>query len=331
MKLGSGRHIRFAILPAVCLYLLAAMAPIAVAETSHVAKARKAKVTGTITSRDGNTVNIADKKDGSTKIVNITDSTQIHRDGFWSDKTMNATALVPGLTVTAKGVTNEQGQIDAKNVSFRPDAFAITVAQEQQIIANKGAAGHAQTTADQGVANAATAQSSANQAQSTADQGVASAQIANSAAAANAVAVQAVNKRVSDLGDYTTVASAGVYFANNSYKLNDNGKAALNELISSNSNVNGYRVEIAGYTSNTGGAKYNQRLSEQRAAAVAQYLRENAGVPMWRIVVPAGYGETHAAASNDDSKDRALNRRVEVRIMVSKGLQQDSQVASARP
>jgi len=109
MKFGSGRHVRSAILPAVCLYLLAAMAPIAGAETNHVEKARKAKITGTITSRDGNTVSVLDKKDGSTKIVNITGSTQIHRDGFWSDKTMNATALVPGLTVTAKGVTNEQG------------------------------------------------------------------------------------------------------------------------------------------------------------------------------------------------------------------------------
>jgi len=331
MKFGSGRRIRFAILPAVCLYLLAAMAPIAVAETNHVAKARKAKITGTITSRDGNTVIVLDKKDNSTKVVNITDHTQIQRDGFWSDKTMNATALVPGLTINAKGVMNEQGQIDAKKVSFRPDAFAVTVAQEQQIMANKAGVSHAQTTADQGVANAATAQFSANQAQSTADQGVTSAQAANTAATANAVAVKTVDQRVSNLGEYTTVASAGVYFANNSSKLTDNGKAALDQLISSNSNVNGYRIEIAGYTSSTGGATYNQKLSERRAAAVAQYLRENADVPMWRILVPAGYGETHPAASNDDAKERALNRRVEVRVMVSKGLQQDSQVASARP
>jgi len=331
MQLGSGRSIRFAIVPTVCLYLLAAMAPIAVADTNRVGKARKAKITGTVTSRDGDTVIVLDKKDNSSKVVNITGSTQIHRDGFLSEKTMNATALVPGLTINAKGVMNEQGQIDAKKISFRPDAFAVTVAQEQQIMANKSGVSHAQTTADQGVASAATAQSSANQAQSTADQGVASAQAANTAAASNAVAVQAVNKRVSDLGDFTTVASADVYFANDSYKLTDDGKAALDELISSNSNVNGYRVEIAGYTSSTGGAKYNQKLSEQRAAAVAQYLRESAGVSMWRIVLPAGYGETHPVASNDDSKDRALNRRVEVRIMVSKGLQQDSQVASARP
>jgi outer membrane protein OmpA-like peptidoglycan-associated protein len=283
-----------------------------------------------ITLRDGNTVKILDKKDGSTKIVNITDHTQIQRDGFWSDKTMNPTALVPGLTIKANGVMNEQGQIDAKKVSFRPDAFAVTVAQEQQIMANKGAAGHAQTTADRGVANAAKAQSSADQAQSTASQGVASAQAANTAAAANAVAVQTVNKRVSNL-DYTTVAEAGVYFPENGYKLNDSGKAALDQLIAANSNVNGYVVEIAGYTSSTGTAKYNQRLSERRAAAVAQYLRETAGVPMYRIVVPAGYGETHPVASNDNSKGRALNRRVAGRILVSKGLQEDSQVASARP
>ena len=68
----------------------------------------------------------------------------------------------------------------------------------------------------------------------------------------------------------------------------------------------------------------DQRLSEQRAAAVAQYLRESANVPQWRIVVPAGYGETHPVASNSDAKGRAMNRRVEVRVLVSKGLQVDS-------
>ena len=235
------------------------------------------------------------------------------------------------MTIQAKGVTNAKGQLDAKKVKFHPDAFAITVAQQQLIMDNKAAAGHAQTTADEGVTNAATAQSSANQAQSTAGQGLMTAQAASTAAASNAVAVDAVNKRVSNLGDYTTVASAGVYFANGSYRLNDTGKAALDQLISANSNVNGYRVEIAGYTSNTGGAKYNQKLSERRAEAVAQYLRENAGVAMWRFVAPAGYGETHPAASNDHAKDRALNRRVEVRVLVSKGLQESSQVASARP
>jgi outer membrane protein OmpA-like peptidoglycan-associated protein len=288
----------------------------------------KTKITGTIVSCDGDTFNVADKKDGSTKIITVDGNTQITRDGFWSDKTMKANALVPGLTIRAKGTTNSEGQLAAKKVSFHPDAFAVTVAQQQQILANKAAAQHAQTTADQGLEIASAAQFSANQAQSTADQGVASAQAANTADAANSAAVQAVDKRVSDLGDYATVDTAGVYFADGSYKLNKVGKAVLDQLISTNSSVNGYRVEITGYTSNTGSMSYNQGLSERRAAAVAQYLREKADVPTWRILVPAGYGETHPAASNDSSKDRALNRRVEVKVLVSRGLQENSSVAS---
>lgn len=325
------KFIRLPFLSIICLYLVAAVMPAAAAKAKPVSPEHKAKVKGTIVSRDGDAITVLDKKTGSTKVVNVSDTTTIERDGFMSDSAMNQKALVPGLTIQAKGITNANGQLDAKKIKFHPDAFAITVAQQQLIMDNKAAAGHAQTTADEGVSSASAAQSSANQAQSTASQGLASAQAANTAASSNAVAVEAVNKRVSDLGDYTTMASTDIYFANGSSKLTAAGKADLDQLISANSNVNGYRVEIAGYTSSPGGLNYNQRLSQRRAAAVAQYLRENAGVQIWRFVTPAGYGETHPASSNDDAKGRALNRRVEVRILVSKGLREDSQVAAARP
>src|SRR5271165_3621178 len=331
MKLSSGKTIRNALLSAVCLCLLATMTFAAAVKNGQISNGLKATVKGAIISRDGDLVKVVDQKDGSTVAVRVTDATKIERKKGLDHNNMDVAALVPGLTIKAESVGNAEGQLEAKKIKFKPDAYLITVAQQQQIMDNKAAVGKAQTTADQGLDNAATAQSSANKAQSTADQGVASAQAANAAAAADAVAVQAVNKRVSDLGDYTTVAETGVYFADGSHRLNDAGKAALDQLISANSNVNGYVVEIAGYTSSTGGAKYNQRLSEERAAVVAQYLRENAGVPMYRIVVPAGYGETHPAASNDDAKGRTLNRRVEVKVLVSKGLQQDAQVAIARP
>ena len=42
---------------------------------------------------------------------------------------------------------------------------------------------------------------------------------------------------------------------------------------------------------------------------------------MRRIVVPAGYGATHPVAEKTDKKGRALNRRVDVKILVNKGLQ----------
>ena len=332
MKLSSGKIIRHVLLSVVCLCLLATMTFAAGAAKGPSSDGKKATVNGTIISRDGDLVKVADKEDGSTVAVRVTDTTKIERKKGLLDHTdMNVAALVPGLTIKAEGVRNAEGQLDAKKIKFNPDVFAVTVAQQQQIMDNKAAVGRAQTTADLGLDNAATAQSSANKAQSTADQGVATAQAAGTAAAANTVAVQAVNKRVSDLGDYVPVDQTGVYFADGSYRLTDAGRAALDRLISANSNINGYVIEIAGYTSSTGSARFNQRLSEERAAVVAQYLRENAAVPLWRIVVPAGYGETHPVADNSDAKGRALNRRVEVKVLVNKGVQEGALQAGSLP
>ncbi len=241
---------------------------------------------------------------------------------------MDVTALVPGMTIEAKGIANADGQLDATRVKFNPDLFAIAVAGNQNLQANEAATAKAQTTADQGVANAGAAQTSADKAQSTADQGVASAHAANEAAAANATAVKTVNQRVSDLGEYTTLTEALVYFRENGSALDAKAKADLDQLVSSTSGVTGYVIEIAGYTSSTGSARYNQKLSEERAASVVHYLIENGNVPVRQIVVPAGYGETHPVAENTDRKGRALNRRVEVKVLVNKGLQESSQVAA---
>jgi outer membrane protein OmpA-like peptidoglycan-associated protein len=322
MKLRAGKILRHALLSVICLCLLATMTFAAAAKKGQIGNGQKATVEGTVTSRDGDLVKVVDKKDGSTVAVRVTGTTKIERKKGLGHKDMDVKALVPGLIVKAKGIRNADGQLEAKEIKFTPDAFEVTVAQQQLIMDNKAAIGRAQSAADQGLDNAATAQSSANKAQSTADQGVAAAQAAGAAAAANTVAVQAVNKRVSDLGDYVPVDQTGVYFADGSYRLTDAGKAALDQLMSANSSIDGYVIEIAGYTSSTGSPRFNQRLSEERAAVVAQYLRENAGIPPYRIVVPAGYGETHPVADNSDAKGRALNRRVEVKVLVSKGLQE---------
>src|SRR5271166_6017465 len=334
MKLRGGKTIRHALLSVVCLCLLATMT-FAAATKGQTSNGQKATVTGTIISRDGNLVKLMDMKNHSIDLVKITDTTKIGRrkdlQAFLRHSDMSVTALLPGLTVKAEGVGNAEGELEANKIKFCLDLFAITVAQEQHIRNNKAAVGRAQTTADPRVANAATAQSSANKAQSTADQGVATAQAVGAAVAANTVAVEAVDKRASDLGDYVTLDGTRVYFAEGSYRLNDTSKAALGRLISANSGIDGYVIEIAGYTSSTGSAQYLQRLSEERAAVVARYLCENAGVPMWRIVVPAGYGEPRPAAGNNDAEGRALNRRVEVKVLVNKGVQEGSLQAGSLP
>lgn len=142
----------------------------------------------------------------------------------------------------------------------------------------------------------------------------------------DAVAISKVNQRVSDLGDYTLVAEAGIYYEPNQSSLDDAAKADLNQLAAVALSTKGYLIEIAGYTSSTGTHDSNQKLSDERAATVANYLRAQQNIPMRRILVPAGYAAMHPAGSNADAQGRALNRRVDVKILVNKGLNANAQM-----
>jgi outer membrane protein OmpA-like peptidoglycan-associated protein len=302
--------------------LLAGSLVYAATPTQKFVAGKKAKVTGTIVSRNGDLVLIKVKKESTSAIVNITDSTIIKRDkSFRLRKAdMDVTAMLPGLTISAEGVGNSTGQLDADKITFNPDTFAVEVAEEQQIEANKAAAANAQTTANQGVAAAGQAQGSANQAQSTANQAGQLAAAAGAGAVMDAEAISLVNKRVSDLGDYKTVVEAALFFEPNQSTLSADDKKVLDKLASDAKSTQNYMIEIAGYASSTGTKAQNQRLSDERATSVAIYLRNTANVPMRRILTPAGYGATHAAAPNSDPMGRDINRRVDVKVLLNKGL-----------
>jgi outer membrane protein OmpA-like peptidoglycan-associated protein len=308
-----------------CAALLTVMALASVGYAQTFTSGEKGKVKGNILSRSGDLVKVQDKKTGSPVIVKITDDTKVLRDKskvrFRRHEAMDVTALVPGLTIDAEGVGNAANQLEATKVTFSPDAFAIEVAQEQQIESNKAAASKAQSTANQGVTAAGDAQTSADQAQSSANQAGATAQVAGTIAVMNAADVQMVNKRVSDLDDYKTVAEAVIYYATGKYELDAPAKADLDKLAALASSTDGYMIEIAGYASKTGTKAVNQQLSEDRASAVANYLRNQGNIPMRRIVAPAGYGSTHPDAENTDPQGRELNRRVDVKLIVNKAFQ----------
>jgi outer membrane protein OmpA-like peptidoglycan-associated protein len=309
----------------ICAVLLTVIALASAGYAQTFSSGEKAKVKGNILSRNGDLVKVQDKKTGSPVIVKITDDTKILRDkskvAFRRHEDMDVTAMVPGLTVSVDGVGNAANQLEASKITFSPDAFAIEVAQEQQIEANKAAAGKAQSTANQGVTAAGDAQSSANQAQSSANQAGSMAQAAGTVAVMNAADVQMVNKRVSDLDDYKTVAEAVIYYPSGQSALDDAAKADLDKLVALTQSTDGYMIEIAGYASKTGTKAANQQLSEDRASAVANYLRNHGNIPMRRILAPAGYGATHPDAENTDPQGRELNRRVDVKLIVNKGLQ----------
>jgi len=74
------------------------------------------------------------------------------------------------------------------------------------------------------------------------------------------------------------------------------------------------KLEVRGYTDNTGSYEINQVLSVMRAYEVKYYLVKQKGIKMRRITSD-GYNENNPIASNDTEKGRQLNRRVEFRII----------------
>ncbi len=90
-------------------------------------------------------------------------------------------------------------------------------------------------------------------------------------------------------------------------------RACRRRSISSRS-IRGYQVSIEGHTDSIGTDKYNQALSERRAAAVKAYLVKP-GVANDQQVKSVGYGESKPIADNKTKEGRFENRRVEILIL----------------
>jgi outer membrane protein OmpA-like peptidoglycan-associated protein/tetratricopeptide (TPR) repeat protein len=76
----------------------------------------------------------------------------------------------------------------------------------------------------------------------------------------------------------------------------------------------GIKVEISGYTDNTGDATYNKSLSQRRADAVKDYLIEH-GIDAFRVT-SSGYGMENPIGDNATRIGRRLNRRTEFKILL---------------
>jgi outer membrane protein OmpA-like peptidoglycan-associated protein len=74
-----------------------------------------------------------------------------------------------------------------------------------------------------------------------------------------------------------------------------------------------FHMEIEGHTDSVGSDDYNQKLSEDRAASVRDYLAE-AGIPSDKILAVRGFGKTRPVTTNDTAEGRQMNRRVEIVI-----------------
>ena len=103
-----------------------------------------------------------------------------------------------------------------------------------------------------------------------------------------------------------------ITFASDSSALNSSFTSVLNSVAIVLQKYQQTLLDIDGHTDNTGGFDYNQRLSEQRAVSVGQYLSQR-GIDGRRLLI-VGFGETRPIADNSTDFGRQQNRRVEVRI-----------------
>jgi outer membrane protein OmpA-like peptidoglycan-associated protein len=104
-------------------------------------------------------------------------------------------------------------------------------------------------------------------------------------------------------------------FEFDSYELRAEAQQDLNMVADILMPYPAANLVVAGHTDSIGSAEYNQRLSEYRATAVADYLVRR-GVHSARLSY-VGYGESRPIASNATDQGRRLNRRVELEITLS--------------
>ena len=282
-----------------------------VALLSANAQGDKTKVKGLITARTGDTI-ILKTTDGSSITVTLDDDTKVQQPKGLGvrKKQMSAAALIPGLKVSVDGTSQDATHVLAKSITFdKDDLQTAEMIQaglnptEQKVAANQ------QNIAENKQNIEANKQATAANQQS----------IAANKASIDANAAEA-SKRFSELSEYGTKDQLDVRFASGRATISPADQEALKKLAHNAVNLTGYIIQVKGFADSSGNAAMNQKLSMERAQNVIAFLLQNCNVPVRRIIAPGAMGEAAPVASNETAQGRAENRRVEVKVLVNKGV-----------
>lgn len=273
-----------------------------------------AEVDGMIISRTGDSMIV--KARGVKTTVILTDDTKTQDNkgilGVRKEYMAN-TVLIPGLKVQVDGVSDAEGRVVAKTITVDGDDLETAEMIQAGL----------HPTADQVAANTrATENNRQNIAANRSDIGTNRQNIASNKQQIeqNANDIQENTERFSRLSDYDVKGEATIKFDVGSSKLSPDDQQQLNSLAQNAIGLTGYLIEVKGFADSTGDAAMNEQLSEDRAEAVVGYLIQQRHVPVRRIVAPGAMGEYQPTASNESESGRAQNRRVEVKVLVNKGI-----------
>jgi outer membrane protein OmpA-like peptidoglycan-associated protein len=281
----------------------------------------KAKVKGMIIARAGETL-IVKTSDGNVTVVLADDTRTKDNTGLFGldRKELSNVVLIPGLKVSVDGVSYEQDRVAAKTITVDGDDL------ETAELIQAGLHPTAEQVADN-VQTLANHQENieANKVQLAAQKEYIETNQQNIATNkqqidANIKDIEENTQRFMALSEYDVKGQATVNFDVGSSKIAAKDQIPLKELANKATSLKGYIIEVMGYTDSTGNAAMNTQLSEDRAKAVITYLVQQGEVPVRHIVAPGAMGEYGAAAPNETKEGRAENRRVEVKVLVNKGI-----------
>jgi outer membrane protein OmpA-like peptidoglycan-associated protein len=217
------------------------------------------------------------------------------------------------ITIRKIKAEDDAAQLQAKNQAQQDAQQSQLAAQQAQLAAEQQAAARAKADADAAAAEARAAQ--AREAQKAAEQ---------SAQQASQQAEQVREKLRAQLNQVlqTTETARGlivnmsdVLFDFNKYTLKPEAREKLAKVSGILLAYPGLKVQVEGYTDNIGSDDYNQKLSEQRAGGVRDYLVSQSVTDS--NVSAKGFGKSDPIADNSTNQGRAQNRRVE--LVVSGG------------
>jgi len=262
----------------------------------------KMKFRGVVISRDADVFTIRDRSRADYQVL-ITDNTSIKTNGGFlrSGKKYPVTDILRGLIVEVEGRGDAQGQLVADKIRFNESDMRAAITSDTRVSPVEANQERMAGQMDELYAVAAEARAE----------------------------VKAVNERVSSLDDYDVQETASVTFRTNSAVLSPEAKEQLDALAAKAQTARAYMIEVAGHTDSTGSDAKNFRLSQQRAEAVVQYLAVQHKIPLRRFVTPMGYGKTDAVADNTTSTGRSQNRRVDVKMIINRGMNQPAASSSS--
>lgn len=286
-----------------------------------VGSGEKMKIKGVVIRRDSDSFLIRDAN-GVDTTVKMSAATSVKTNGgFLKGGTKYGPAtILRGLNLEVEGRGGSGGELVAERIRFNEADLRVARSVESRAAPLEERASSTETKLSQVEENAQRLSGQLDELAAVANTAKGGAKAAQASADAAIAGVNDTNERISSLDDYVPQTTAAVNFKVNSAELSDEAKAKLDELATRAMNTKGYVIEVSGYTDANGSVEKNRILSQHRADAVIQYLVENHQIPLRRIVTPYGYGKSNPVADNTTKEGRAQNRRVEVKLLVNKGL-----------